>query len=72
MTLPPFFADAERTRPYFRRLRELRDTLQRDGYFGSTRGDLSMGMTNDFEIASEEGATIVRIGTAIFGERPTK
>ena len=69
MTLPPFFEKAERVRPYFCRLRELRDELQRSGAFGDRPGELSMGMTNDFEIAIEEGATIVRVGTAIFGER---
>ena len=69
MTLPPFFEDAERVRPYFSRLRELRDQLQSQGFFGEPRGELSMGMTNDFEIAIEEGATMVRVGTAIFGER---
>ena len=69
MTLPPFFEKAERVRPYFCRLRELRDELQTSGAFGDRRGELSMGMTNDFEIAIEEGATIVRVGTAIFGER---
>ena len=69
MTLPPFFDDAESARPYFKRLRELRDELQKEGVFGERPGDLSMGMTHDFEIAIEEGATIVRVGTAIFGER---
>lgn len=69
MTLPPFFADAEQARPYFVRLRELRDELRGRGMFGSGRGELSMGMTNDFEVAIEEGATLVRVGTAIFGER---
>ena len=69
MTLPPFFDDAEKTRPYFKRLRELRDELQTAEAFGERRGDLSMGMTHDFEIAIEEGATIIRVGTAIFGER---
>ena len=69
MTLPPFFDDAEKARPYFRRLRELRDELQKEGVFGERAGDLSMGMTHDFEIAIEEGATIIRVGTAIFGER---
>jgi len=68
-TMPPFFDDAERVRPYFRRLRELRDELQAQGAFADDRGDLSMGMTHDFEIAIEEGATLVRVGTAIFGER---
>jgi pyridoxal phosphate enzyme (YggS family) len=69
MTLPPFFEDSERLRPFFRRLRELRDELQVTGSFGEQRGELSMGMTHDFEVAIEEGATIVRVGTAIFGER---
>jgi len=69
MTLPPCFDEAEMARPFFRRLRELRDELQGRGVFGDRVGDLSMGMTHDHEIAIEEGATIVRIGTAIFGER---
>jgi pyridoxal phosphate enzyme (YggS family) len=69
MTLPPFFDTAEKARPYFKRLRELRDELQTREVFGERRGDLSMGMTHDFEIAIEEGATIIRVGTAIFGER---
>jgi uncharacterized pyridoxal phosphate-containing UPF0001 family protein len=61
MTVPPFFDAPERVRPYFKRLRELNE-----GYGFS---ELSMGMTGDFEVAVEEGATLVRIGTAIFGER---
>ena len=69
MTLPPFFEDAERVRPYFKRLRELRDAMQAQGHFGAEDGELSMGMTNDFEVAIEEGATMLRIGTALFGER---
>ena len=69
MTLPPFFDDPEQSRPYFRRLRELRDELNQRGAFGDGTGELSMGMTHDFEVAIEEGATMVRIGTAIFGER---
>jgi len=69
MTLPPFFAEAERVRPFFRKLRELRDELSSLGAFGKSPGDLSMGMTHDYEIAIEEGATIIRVGTAIFGER---
>jgi PLP dependent protein len=71
MTLPPFFADAGQVRPYFSRLRELRDKLHAEGHFGTLRGELSMGMTHDFEIAIEEGATMVRVGTALFGERQT-
>jgi pyridoxal phosphate enzyme (YggS family) len=62
MIIPPFFEDAERVRPYFKRLREIRDRIL-------PNGELSMGMSHDFELAIEEGATIVRIGTAIFGER---
>jgi pyridoxal phosphate enzyme (YggS family) len=64
MTLPPFFEDAEEARPFFRRLREIRDEI-----FGAEPAELSMGMSHDFEIAIEEGATIVRVGTAIFGAR---
>ncbi len=69
MALPPYFEDAEDARPFFRRLRELRDEFQRRGAFASSAGELSMGMSHDFEVAVEEGATIVRVGTAIFGER---
>jgi pyridoxal phosphate enzyme (YggS family) len=69
MTLPPFFDNPEQSRPFFRRLRELRDELAGRGAFGSGNGELSMGMTNDFEVAIEEGSTMVRVGTAIFGER---
>lgn len=69
MTLPPFFDDPEQSRPFFRRLRQLRDELAARGAFGGGKGELSMGMTNDFEVAIEEGATMVRVGTAIFGER---
>src|SRR5438094_4025611 len=69
MTLPPYFDDAEQVRPFFRKLRELRDELNSRGAFGDLRGELSMGMTHDYEIAIAEGATIVRVGTAIFGER---
>lgn len=69
MTLPPFFESSEKVRPYFRRLRELRDQLHARNAFGDSVGELSMGMTHDFEVAIAEGATIVRVGTAIFGER---
>ncbi len=69
MTLPPYFDDAEQVRPFFRKLRELRDELSSRRAFGDLRGELSMGMTHDYEIAIEEGATIVRVGTAIFGAR---
>ena len=61
MTVAPFAEEAARARPYFRRLRELRDAVG--------LRDLSMGMSHDFEVAVEEGATMVRIGSAIFGER---
>ncbi len=70
MTMPPFTDDPEKARPYFRRLRQLRDRLQEAG-FQHVR-ELSMGMTHDFEVAIEEGSTIVRVGTAIFGPRTTK
>jgi PLP dependent protein len=70
MTLPPFYEETERVRPFFRRLRELRDELREGGAFGEGRGELSMGMSHDFEVAIEEGATMVRVGTAIFGARP--
>jgi pyridoxal phosphate enzyme (YggS family) len=66
MTIPPFFDDPGMSRPYFRELREIRDEAEEEGF---ALKELSMGMTNDFEVAIEEGATIVRIGTAIFGER---
>jgi pyridoxal phosphate enzyme (YggS family) len=69
MTMPPWFPDAEAARPYFRALRELRDNLERQGLAGHPLPELSMGMTGDFEVAVEEGATLVRIGTAIFGAR---
>lgn len=69
MTLPPYFENPDCGRPYFKTLRELRDKLQTQGHFGELNGELSMGMSHDFEIAIEEGATMVRVGTAIFGER---
>jgi pyridoxal phosphate enzyme (YggS family) len=68
MTIPPPAASAEAARPYFARLRELRDRLATQS--GYALSELSMGMTDDFEVAVEEGATIVRIGRAVFGERP--
>lgn len=67
MVLPPFLDDASAVRPYFRRLRALRDRALAAGLLAA--GELSMGMSHDFEAAVEEGATIVRVGTAIFGER---
>jgi hypothetical protein len=66
MTIPPFLPDPESVRLFFRRLRDLRDRLESEGW---TLPDLSMGMSHDFEVAIEEGATLVRIGTAIFGSR---
>jgi hypothetical protein len=67
MTMAPFFKEPEDARPVFRALRELRDRLQQE--HGIPLPALSMGMTNDFEVAIEEGATIIRLGTAIFGGR---
>ncbi len=69
MVLPPFFDDPEHARPYFARLRELRDGLCAGGLPADRLRELSMGMSHDFEVAVEEGATIVRVGTAIFGAR---
>jgi len=69
MTLPPYFENPDCARPFFTTLRDLRDDLKNKGAFGDLPGELSMGMTHDFEIAIEEGATMVRVGTAIFGER---
>lgn len=68
MTLPPFFEDPECTRPFFKALRDLRDELKTQTRFRGP-GELSMGMSHDFEVAIEEGATMVRVGTSIFGER---
>jgi pyridoxal phosphate enzyme (YggS family) len=70
MIIPPFTEKAEESRRYFVQLRELRDRLQTG--FRVDLAQLSMGMTQDFPIAIEEGATLVRVGTAIFGERSTK
>lgn len=69
MTLPPYFNAPERVRPFFQALRELRDRIRFEALPGISMDDLSMGMTGDFETAIQEGATLVRIGTAIFGER---
>jgi pyridoxal phosphate enzyme (YggS family) len=69
MLLPPWFDDPEQARPYFRRLRLLRDRLIEDGIDSARLADLSMGMSHDFEVAIQEGATLVRVGTAIFGKR---
>jgi pyridoxal phosphate enzyme (YggS family) len=69
MTMPPYFDDPEAARPFFAELRRLRDRIQEEGMPGVDMTELSMGMTGDFTAAIEEGATLVRIGTAIFGER---
>jgi len=68
MMVPPYTDDPEQARPYFRRLRELRDSLARQ-YPALPFDDLSMGMSHDFSVAIEEGSTLVRVGTAIFGMR---
>jgi pyridoxal phosphate enzyme (YggS family) len=70
MCIPPFLEAPERVRPYFRRLRELRDDLA--GRLGKQLPVLSMGMSHDFEVAIEEGATEVRVGTALFGQRAVR
>jgi pyridoxal phosphate enzyme (YggS family) len=69
MLLPPAVNDPEAARPWFRQLRTVRDTLQAKGVPASMLAELSMGMSHDYEIAVEEGATCVRVGTAIFGRR---
>jgi PLP dependent protein len=69
MIVPPYFEEVERVRPFFRRLRELRDEWGARGAFVGGAGELSMGMSHDYEAAIEEGATLVRVGTALFGER---
>ena len=66
MTMPPYFDSPEMSRPYYIKLRELKEKMVKEGI---PLKELSMGMSNDFEIAIEEGATYVRVGTAIFGER---
>jgi hypothetical protein len=70
MALPPYAEDPEEARPWFRRLREIRDGFARQGVDARHLRELSMGMSHDFHVAIEEGATTVRVGTAIFGERP--
>jgi PLP dependent protein len=69
MTIPPLEEDPERSRPYFRRLRELSEKIGRRAIDNVEMRELSMGMSHDYPVAIEEGATIVRLGTAIFGER---
>jgi pyridoxal phosphate enzyme (YggS family) len=70
MIVPPIPEVAEASRPWFRQLRELRDGLVADGVPPGHLGELSMGMSQDFDVAIEEGATMVRVGTSIFGRRP--
>lgn len=72
MTMPPWFDDPEEARPFFRALRELRDRIETEGIPRVEMRELSMGMTGDYAVAIEEGATIVRVGRGIFGERPPR
>jgi pyridoxal phosphate enzyme (YggS family) len=72
MLLPPAADDPEDARPWFVRLRRLRDDLVANGVPAAALADLSMGMSHDFEVAVEEGATIVRVGSEIFGDRPPR
>ena len=69
MTMPPYFNAPERVRPFFAALRQLRDRIRHEEIANIGMEELSMGMTGDFEAAVAEGATLVRIGTALFGER---
>jgi pyridoxal phosphate enzyme (YggS family) len=69
MTMPPYFNAPEKVRPYFRALKDLQDLIRTEAIRHVSMAELSMGMTGDFEAAIQEGATLVRIGTAIFGER---
>jgi pyridoxal phosphate enzyme (YggS family) len=71
MTMPPWFDDPEEARPFFRALRDLRDRISAEGIPRVEMRELSMGMTEDYAVAVEEGATIVRVGRGIFGERGT-
>jgi uncharacterized pyridoxal phosphate-containing UPF0001 family protein len=72
MTIPPFSEDPQQARPYFQKLRQLRDDVAAHRLPRVNMNLLSMGMSHDFEIAIEEGSTCVRLGTAIFGERMQK
>jgi hypothetical protein len=69
MTMPPFFDNPDEARPFFRELKLLADRVAAEAFPGVSMSELSMGMSGDFEAAIEEGATLVRIGSAIFGER---
>jgi PLP dependent protein len=70
MCMPPYFDDPEETRPYFRHLAKLRDQILGAGVDKKAMRHLSMGMSHDFAVAIQEGATLIRVGTAIFGSRP--
>lgn len=72
MTIPPYESNPEKSRPHYVRLRGLRDVCSRSAGPGVSLDELSMGMSNDYEVAIEEGATLVRVGTALFGPRPLK
>ncbi len=73
MAMPPFLNDPEEVRPYFRELRYLAESFaQKELFYDNTNVELSMGMTSDYPVAIEEGATLIRVGTAIFGQRPPK
>jgi uncharacterized pyridoxal phosphate-containing UPF0001 family protein len=69
MTVPPFTENPQKARPYFRKLRDLRDQIAARRLLAVGMNTLSMGMSHDFEVAIEEGSTCVRVGTAIFGNR---
>jgi hypothetical protein len=69
MTMPPYYEDTEKSRPYFATLRELGEEINRMSIANMRIAQLSMGMSHDYEMAIEEGATLVRIGTALFGRR---
>jgi hypothetical protein len=73
MTMPPFFSDPEKSRPYFKELKNLAESLAAQNLFTDNDNvELSMGMSGDYQVAIEEGATIVRVGTALFGDRKSK
>ncbi|MFV1951409.1 MAG: YggS family pyridoxal phosphate-dependent enzyme [Nitrospinota bacterium] len=70
MTITPFSEDPEDSRIYYRQLMDMKNVIEREGIKGVVMKEISMGMSGDFEVAIEEGATLIRVGTAIFGERP--
>ncbi len=72
MAMPPLAKEPEENRKYFRELKELLEEINGKGIYGSKLNTLSMGTSHDFEVAVEEGATIVRLGTVVFGKRPQK